>query len=824
MLFMETLWQDLRYAIRTLGKTRGLTAVAILSLALGIGANTTIFTFINGLLLRPPMVHDPERLLEVWQRNTTRGSGIGSDMQLSFPEYEHYRDHNSTFTEMGAFTGETPAMIWNRAGEGETLRAALVSANFFSILGIQPTLGRGFLPEEDRDATATPVVVLSHAMWEQRLGSDPAIVGKTLTLNGGSYTVVGVAPAAFTGLIVGFSPDVWTPMSMQRAVSPGLNLNERRMHWLLAIGRLKPGVTRQQAAADLAVLGQQLARDFPETNKNLMPDVVPVELVPSPFRGVAGGISAVLMAIVGLVLLIACANVANLLLAKASSRRREVAVRMALGANRRRLVQQLLTESVLIAAISGVIGLLLSLWVAPLLLSLRPASLAFVVNVSPDIRVLAFTLLASIATGIVFGLAPALQQSKSNQVENLKDGSAHGGSSRSRLRNALVVAQVTACVVLLVGASLCLRSLLNARSIDPGFDIRNTVAGGLNVQTFGYDQSRGRAFYARLLERVRAIPGVRSASLADHLPLGQIMRMQGVEIDGYEGSRAPSGMRGLPLDMALVGPDYFDAMGISVLSGRSFKNTDDEKAPPVVMINQQMSERFWPHQNPVGQFVTLMGSEGSRTRAEIVGVVKTGKYASLGEDPKSFFYRPLLQEYEPGAQLIVRTAADTPIIDALRHEVRALDPRMALVGVETLEQHMQLPLFPARAAGLLLGLFGLLALTLAIVGLYGVMSYSVSQRTREIGVRMALGARRIDVVRLILGQGLRLTLTGMAIGVLCSVALTWVLRSVLYGISATDPVSFLAVAIVLTMVAAIASYVPARWATRVDPIRALRTE
>jgi len=824
MLFMETLWQDLRYAIRTLGKTRGLTAVAILSLALGIGANTTIFTFINGLLLRPPMVHDPERLLEVWQRNTTRGSGIGSDMQLSFPEYEHYRDHNSTFTEMGAFTGETPAMIWNRAGEGETLRAALVSANFFSILGVQPALGRGFLLEEDRDATAAPVVVLSHAMWEQRLGSDPAIVGKTLTLNGGSYTVVGVAPAAFTGLIVGFSPDVWTPMSMQRAVSPGLNLNERRMHWLLAVGRLKPGVTRQQAAADLAVLGQQLARDFPETNKNLMPDVVPVELVPSPFRGVAGGISAVLMAIVGLVLLIACANVANLLLAKASSRRREVAVRMALGANRRRLVQQLLTESVLIAAISGVIGLLLSLWVAPLLLSLRPASLAFVVNVSPDIRVLAFTLLASIATGIVFGLAPALQQSKSNQVEHLKDGSAHGGSSRSRLRNALVVAQVTACVVLLVGASLCLRSLLNARSIDPGFDIRNTVAGGLNVQTFGYDQSRGRAFYARLLERVRAIPGVRSASLADHLPLGQIMRMQGVEIDGYEGSRAPSGMRGLPLDMALVGPDYFDAMGISVLSGRSFKNTDDEKAPPVVMINQQMSERFWPHQNPVGQFVTLMGSEGSRTRAEIVGVVKTGKYASLGEDPKSFFYRPLLQEYEPGAQLIVRTAADTPIIDALRHEVRALDPRMALVGVETLEQHMQLPLFPARAAGLLLGLFGLLALTLAIVGLYGVMSYSVSQRTREIGVRMALGARRIDVVRLILGQGLRLTLTGMAIGVLCSVALTWVLRSVLYGISATDPVSFLAVAIVLTMVAAIASYVPARWATRVDPIRALRTE
>jgi predicted permease len=302
------------------------------------------------------------------------------------------------------------------------------------------------------------------------------------------------------------------------------------------------------------------------------------------------------------------------------------------------------------------------------------------------------------------------------------------------------------------------------------------------------------------------------------------MRMQGIEIDGHEAPRAPSGMRGLPIDMALVGPDYFDAMGIPVLSGRSFRGTDDEKAPPVVMINQQMAERFWPHQNPVGQFLTLMGSEGSRTRAEIIGVVKTGKYASLGEDPKSFFYRPLLQEYEPGAQLIVRTAGETPVIDALRREVRALDSRMALVGVETLEQHMQLPLFPARAAGLLLGLFGLLALTLAIVGLYGVMSYSVSQRTREIGVRMALGARRIDVVRLILAQGLRLTFIGMGIGAACSLALTWVLRSVLYGIGAADPVSFLAVGLVLTMVAAAASYVPARWATRVDPMRALRTE
>ena len=821
---METLWQDLRYGIRTLGRTRGLTLVGILSLGLGLGANTTIFTFINTLLLRPPLVHDPSGLLEVWQYNTTRGSGIGSNMQLSYPEYAYYRDHNRSFSAMGAFTGESPVMIWNRGGEGETLRAALVSANFFSILGVQPALGRGFVPEEDGVATAAPVVVLSHATWRQRLASDPAIVGKSLTLNGRDYTVVGVAPAAFTGLVIGFSPDVWTPMAMQPAVSPGLDLNERRMHWLLGVGRLKPGVTPRQASADLAVLGQQLARDFPDTNRNLMPDVVPVELVPAPFRGVAAGISAVLMAVVGLVLLIACANVANLLLAKASSRRREVAVRIALGANRRRLIRQMLTESVLIAMIAGAVGLLLSFWAAPLLLSLTPSSLPLGVNVSPDARVLAFTLLASIATGIVFGLAPALQQSKSNQVDHLKDGAVHGGSSRSRLRNLLVVAQVTACVVLLVGASLCLRSLLNARSIDPGFEIHNTVAAGLTVETFGYDETRGRAFYARLLEQIRAMPGVRHASLADHLPLGQIMRMQGVEIDGYETPRGPSGMTGLPIDMALVGPDYFETMGIPVLRGRSFTNSDDAGAPPVVMINQQMADRFWPHQNPIGQFINLMGPRDSRTRAEIVGIVKTGKYQSLGEDPKSYFYRPLLQEYQPGVQLLVRTTGDTPIVDALRREVRALDSRMALIGIATLEQHMQLPLFPARAAGLLLGLFGVLALTLAVVGLYGVMSYSVSQRTREIGIRMALGARRSDVLRLILGQGLRLTLTGLAIGVGCSLALTWVLRSVLYGISPTDPLSFLAVAFVLTMVALTATYMPARWATRVDPMTALRTE
>src|SRR3954466_8030856 len=824
MRHMETLRQDFRYAIRTLTKSRGLTTVAVLSLALGIGANTTIFTFINGLLLRPPAVTEPDRLLEVWQHSSTRGNGVGSHMQLSFPDYEFYRDHNHVFSDMGAFTAETSTVIWNRSGEGEPIQGSLVSANFFSVLGVQPALGRAFLPEDDRADMAAAVVVVSHALWEQRLGSDSAIVGKSLTLNGRDFTVVGIAPAGFTGLLAGFTPDLWMPVSMHRTLNPALNPDERHMHWILGIGRLKPTVTRAQASADLSLLGQQLATDFPDANRNLLPAALPLELVPSPFRGLVGGASAVLMAVVGLVLLIACANVANLLLAKASSRRREVAVRIALGANRRRLIQQMLTESVLIAAIAGAVGLLLSLWAAPLLVSLKPAAVPLVLNASIDIRVLAFTMLASLATGIVFGLAPALHQSKLNQVENLKDGSPHGGSARSRLRNALVISQVTACVVLLVGASLCLRSLLNARSIDPGFDTHDAVAAGINVETFGLDESRGREFYSRLLDQVRALPGVRSASVADHFPLGQIMRMQGIAIDGQDAPSTSSGAPPLAIDMAVVGIDYFDAMGIPVISGRSFSARDDRNAPAVVMINQQMAERFWPHQNAVGQFVSLMGSRDSRVRAEVIGIAKTGKYQSLGEDPKAFFYRPLLQEYQPGVQLIVRTAGYQPIADALRRQVRALDSRMALTGLETLEQHMQLPLFPARAAGLLLGLFGLLALTLALVGLYGVMSYSVAQRTREIGVRMALGARRVDVIRLIVGQGLRLTVTGMAIGLAGALAVTRVLSSVLYGIGATDPISFFAVAIVLTMVASVASYLPARRAMRVDPMEALRTE
>ena len=817
---METLGQDLRYALRTLFVSRGLTVAAVLSLALGIGANTTIFTFVDALLLKPPAVSDPARLREVWQHNTTRGNGIGSHMQLSYPDYEFYRDHNRVFSEMAAFSGETSDVIWNRAGEGEPLRGALVSGSFFSVLGVRPALGRAFLPEEDRPGSAASVVVVSHATWQQRLGADPGVVGRTLTLNGRIFTIVGVAPAGFTGLLAGFAPEFWAPVAMHDAISPALNMAERHQHWILGLGRIRDGIVPAQVNADLGVLGEQLARDFPDADRNLAPNALPLDLVPSPFRGVVGGASGVLMALVGVVLLIACANVANLLLAKASSRRREIAVRSALGATRSRLIRQMLTESGLIAILAGALGLLLSLWAAPLLLSLKPAALPVFLDVSLDFRVMTFTLAASLITGVAFGLAPALQQSRAGHTDDLKEGTPGGGYTRSRLRNALVIAQVTACVFLLVGASLCVRSLANASSIDPGFNTHHAVAASINVEPFGYDEGRARAFYARLIERIRALPGVRAAAYVDHLPLGQVTAMDGVEPD--DGTGAAPGGRPL-VDTAIVSPGYFDAMGTPIVHGRGFTAADDSNAPAVVVVNEEMARRFWPGQDPVGHFVTVSGPRQGRVRAQIVGVAKTGRYSSLGEEPKPFFYRSLLQAYQPGVQLVVRTDGDVPVLGALREQVRTLDPRLALMGAETLEQHMQLPLFPARAAGLFLGIVGLLALTLALLGLYAVMSYLVSQRIHEIGVRIALGARPHDVLRLVVWQGLRLTLIGLGLGLVLAVAGSRVLSSVLYGITPTDPLSYAAVVVLLGLTATLASYVPARWATRVDPIRALRT-
>lgn len=822
---METIWQDLRHGVRRLAKNPGFTSVAVLSLALGIGANTTIFSFVNGLLFKPPAVAEPSRLLEVWQHRLDRGNGFGSHMQLSYPEFAYYRDHNQVFSSFAAFTGESSSVIWNHGGDGQAIQSSIVSPNFFSVLGVHPALGRFFLPDEDQSANTSQVAVVSYSFWKQRLGADPAVVGNPINLNGRDFTIVGVAPPQFTGIFIGFTADVWTPLVQHPPANPALDINERHMHWLLGVGRLKPGLTQAQATADFALLSHQLAQAFPDPEKDLEASLSSVEMVPGPFRSVMGGISAGLMTVVGIVLLIACGNAANLLLAKSAGQQREMAVRAALGADRGRLIQQTLTESVLLALVAGVLGLLAAYWAAPLLLSVKPASLPMDLKVSIDLRVLVFTLAASVLTGLVFGLAPALQGSKVDLVTNLKEGSQQGTSGKSRLRSFLVVGQVAACVMLLIGAGLCLRSLLNARSIDPGFDTQDAISASINVEPFGYSEAQGKIFYRELVDRVSVLPGVRAVAIADHLPLGQFIRMEGIDIAGDETQTGKAGDPGYVFDDAIVSPGYFDAMGIPILRGRPFTNQDGEAAPAVLIINQVMADRFWPRKDPIGQFVNIFGPNRVKIPAQIVGVAKSGKYQMLGEEPKPFFYRCSLQNYEPGVRLVVRTQSDAPaLLPVMRHELQQIDSRLTLVGTETLRQHMQLPLFPAQAIGVFLGAFGLLALLLALAGLYGVIAYSVSQRTQEVGIRMALGAAPGDVLGMVVWQGLRLTLTGAGIGLAGALGATRVLSSMLYGISSTDPLSYLSVVALLLAVATLASYIPARRATRVDPIVALRYE
>jgi len=809
---MSTLFQDLRYGLRMLAKNPGFTAVAVLSLAVGIGANTTIFSFVNALLFRQPAVEAPGRLLEVWQRNT-KGSGVGEYMPLSYPGYVYDRDHNQVFSSLLAFDGEMRPVSWSRSAEGGLVQSQLVSGNFFSALGVKLVLGRTFLPEEDRVPPPHLVIVLSRAFWQQHLGSDPAILGKTLTLNGADFTVVGVAPAGFTGIIVGNEPDLWAPLSATHEFTHDPNyLAGWNTFWLFGVGRLNPGVTPSQAQADLSVLSHRLQQDHPESNKEIEAATFPVNLVPGPFRGYVAAFTGLLMAVVGLVLLIACANAANLLLAKAMARRREIATRLALGASRGRLIRQTLTESLLLSSMGGAAGLVFALWAVPPLLALKPSSLPIRIDVPIDWRVLAFTFLLALATGIVFGLAPALRSSKLELVQALKDEASVAGFRRSRLRSALVIAQVSVCLVLLIGAGLCVRSLLNARSIDPGFDTRHAVIAQLDPGSLGYSESKGKAFYRELLERVGALPGVSSASLTGYLPLGTARQTRGVTIGQCE----------FITETMYVGPSFCRTMGIPLMRGRDFTADDAMALPRPAIVNEEMARRSWPGQDPIGNRMGLVHDK-SHNDLVVVGVVKTGKYRTLSEEPQPFMYLPL--DYRPRATLVVRTEGDpSALLASVRREVQALDPNVVPIDLETMKQYMALPLFPAHTTGLLLGAFGILALVLAVTGLYGVISYGVGQRTREIGVRMALGANQSDVLKLVLRQGMLLTVVGVSLGVIASLAVTRVLSSLLYGIRPTDGATYISVSLILTGVALAACYIPARRATKVDPMVALRYE
>ena len=813
--------RDLSYGLRMLLRSPAFTVIAALSLALGIGANTAIFSLINVVLLRPIPVEEPARLASVF---TTDERNPGN-LPLSHLNYKDLRDQNQVLSDMAAFT--FAQVNWSAGSEAEQIQAQAVSGNYFSVLGAQPPLGRGFLPEED--AKPTPVAVVSHGFWERSLGSDPAIVGRTLTLNRTPFTVVGVAPKGFTGTFLGGGPSVWVPMSMHDVVQPNFDwYEERRGLFLFAFGRLKPGVSLEQARANLQTVFGQLAQAFPADNKGRSAGAQPLlETRLNP--GGQGGpqvvqISMVLMTVVGIVLLIACANIANLLLARANKRRKEIAIRLALGAARGRLLRQLLTESVLLSIIGGALGLLLAFW---LLDALVAADLQLPLPVDEgltiDGRVLAFTAALALLTGVLFGLAPAIHASRADVVPVLKNetvpfGAGRGWRSFISLRQALVVSQVALSLIALIAAGLFLRSLRDAQGADMGFETRGVLIMNFNLGREGYAPERGQLFYQQVVERVSGLPGVHKAAVAQNPPLA----------GGFLRSVFPEGMDTTTQDRILVqvnsvSPGYLETIDVPLLRGRDFTQTDATGAPLVVVINETMAERFWPGQEAIGKRFTFFGDEAFTT---VIGVARNAVYNAVGEDPIPFIYQPLRQNYSPQAALHVRGGGDAAgLAGIVRREVQGIDPTLSVFNVRTLEDQAAGALEPLRINVIVLATFGGLALLLASIGLYGVANYSVAQRTREIGVRMALGARPSSVLRLVLGHGLMLVAAGLGVGLLLALVLASAIpQDLLPNVSARDPLTFGATSAGLAAVALVASYIPARRATRIDPLIALRTE
>ena len=820
--WLDSLLQDLRYGARMLRKNPGFTAVAVLTLALGIGANTSIFSIVNALLFQPLPVHAPSELVDIY---TTTAGDLINYAPMSYPDYKNFRAQSSTLTGLAAFAPDFVAL--EHQDDSEMVGVEEASENYFDVLGVKPFLGRTFDALQDETA-GYPVAVLSYSTWQRRFGADPRIVGRTLVANGSVLTIIGVAPENFHGMLRGLAPALWVPLSMNSPLHLANPMDDRGSQWLFVTGRMKPSVSVQQTQVELNTIADQLTREYPNTNKGRTVGVLAaskVKTFPDADEALFAT-SYVLLAFVALVLLIACANIAGMLLARASTRRREIALRLTLGARQFRLVRQLLTESLLLASFGGTFGLFLTALLNKVLTRLLqdihlPLPVEFGLGLRVDVRVFAFTLGVVTVATLLFGLIPAWKTSRVVLNSALKEdsGTLSGGRAKHRMLGALVVGQVAISLLLLICAGLTFRTLLNAFRADPGFSSSGVATTSIYPSLAGYDKQKSEAFYHQLTDRIRVLPGVESVALADRLPLTLLMQ---IDTCAPQGRDSGPNEHWEPVDRAGVGPGYFPTMRIPILAGREFADTDTPKSPHVVVVNQTLAKEFWPGKDPIGQSLRFKAED---TYSEVVGVVRDGKYRLLGESPRPFIYRPAQQTESPDMILLVRASGDPrPVYSAIRDEARQIDVKIPVMKFESLEEKTSIALLPSRACAIVFGLLGSIGLILASVGLYGVISYTASQRTHEIGIRMALGAEPFEVLRLVLGEGLSLTFIGVIIGLAGAVAVTRVLSLVLYGVSARDPLTFTAVVILLMVVTLAACWIPARRAMRVDPMIALRHE
>jgi putative ABC transport system permease protein len=792
-------------------KSPGFTAVAVLALALGIGANTAIFSVVNSVLLRSLPYSDPDRLVVIWETNPNLSEGLRLRNEASPANFLDWKAQNTVFEDLGAYNWNT----FNLTGgdQPEQLTGNPVTAGIFSTLGVKPLYGRVITPDDDREG-APPVVVLSHRLWQRRFGARAEVVGEQIALNNQSYTVVGVMPPEFEFPVA--MSELWVPMAFTKAAA-----ERRQAHFLYTRARLKPGVTLAQAQAEMDTIAARLRQQYPDTNTDRG-----IRLVTLHEETVAQLRPAllVLMGAVLLVLLIACANVANLMLARATARHKEIAIRTALGASRWRVARQLLTESVLLALAGGLLGLLLALWGVDLLKSGVPENMTYMHGwnqIGLDARVLAFTLGVSLLTGIIFGLAPALQASKTDLHEGLKEGDRGSTGTRNRVRGLLVAFEMAISLVLLVGAGLMMRSVVKLLEVRPGFDPHNVLSVSLSLPRARYDNAQKVSdFVAQLQERVAAQPGVRSVGAVDLLPMAGSGQTTTFVV---EGKPAPARGSEPEANYRVATPTYFSTLGIPVQKGRAFTAHDKADAPPVALINETMAREFFPGEDPIGR--RLLDPDGQNPPTEIVGIVGDVKHWGLDDKPESFLYLPHAQVGGRFITLVARTDGDpAAMASAVRREVLALDKDQPVFDVKTMEQRIATTSAPRRLPMYLLGVMASVALVLAAVGIYGVVAYSVTQRTHEIGIRMALGAQRRDILSLVVRQGMLMATVGVGVGLVASYFLMKVMSGMLYGVSATDPVTFSGVALLLATVALLACLIPARRATRVDPMVALRYE